>query len=262
MVDQENDHVEEDPDVESESDEDLEDEDYDSSLKDDILRPASTRSKIVVNLREEANGAGGRKKNRQLQNIFYDLDPYDKVRMQLIFEDKKLYNAYMNTKDALENNIKYQPRKRTCPCYLNFIMIIVEAILMLLVFYVFFLIIQLALFNLVILGILFVFIKRFYVFLEAIRWKLQFNYRTKDFKVFIESQNNTVYDKFETPIKIEYEREGSWLEFLLKHDDLMFEQMIAERREKIFKEKDTQAIEEMKKILNLYTAQKDEDEKK
>merc|ERR1719345_446040 len=56
---------------------------------------------------------------------------------------------------------------------------------MLVVFYVFFLIIQLALFNLVILGILFVFIKRFYVFLEAIRWKLQFNYRTKDFTKFI-----------------------------------------------------------------------------
>ena len=71
-----------------------------------------------------------------------------------------------------------------------------------------------------------------------------------------------MYDKFETPIKIEYEREGSWLEFLLKHDDLMFEQMIAERREKIFKEKDTQAIEEMKKILNLYTAQKDDEERK
>jgi len=105
--------------------------------------------------------------------------------MQLIFEDKKLYNAYMHTKEALENNIKYQPRKRTCPCYLNFIMIIVEAFLMLLVMYVFFLIIQLALFNLVILGILFVFIKRFYVFLEAIRWKLQFNYRTKDFTKFI-----------------------------------------------------------------------------
>lgn len=64
MVDQEEENNEEDPDVESESDEDLEDEDYDSSLKDDILRPASTRSKIVVNLREENNGAGGRKKNR------------------------------------------------------------------------------------------------------------------------------------------------------------------------------------------------------
>ena len=66
MVDQENDHNEEDPDIDSESEDDLEDEDYDSSLKDDILRPASTRSKIVVNLREEAKGAGGRKNNRQL----------------------------------------------------------------------------------------------------------------------------------------------------------------------------------------------------
>lgn len=53
LVDQEPDHAEEDPDIDSESDEDLEDEDYDSILKDDILRPASTRSKIVVNLREE-----------------------------------------------------------------------------------------------------------------------------------------------------------------------------------------------------------------
>ena len=64
LIDEDNDHNEEDPDVESESNEELEDKDYDSRLKDDILRPASTRSKIVVNLREEANGAGGRKKNR------------------------------------------------------------------------------------------------------------------------------------------------------------------------------------------------------
>lgn len=40
-------------------------------------------------------------------------------------------------------------------------------------------------------------------------------------------------------IKIEYEREGSWLEFLLIDDEKMFEQMIADRREKIFLDKDT-----------------------
>ena len=62
-------------------------------------------------------------------------------------------------------------------------------------------------------------------------------------------------------IKIEYEREGSWLEFLLIDDEKMFEQMIADRREKIFQDKDTQAIEEMKKILNQYTKQKEEAEK-
>lgn len=61
-------------------------------------------------------------------------------------------------------------------------------------------------------------------------------------------------------IKIEYEREGSWLEFLLIEDENMFEQMIADRRENIFKEKNTQAIEEMKKILNEYTKIKDKDE--
>lgn len=62
MVDQENDHNEEDPDVESESEDDLEDEDYDSSLKDDILRPASTRSKIVVNLKEPQQKDGSNDK--------------------------------------------------------------------------------------------------------------------------------------------------------------------------------------------------------
>ena len=143
--------------------------------------------------------------------------------MQLIFEDKKLFHAYEHTRQELERNIKYQPRKRTCPCYLNLIMCFVELILMLIVIYVFFLIIQLALFNLVILGILFVFGNRIYVFLEAIRWKIQFTYRTKEFDKFIKSQNETVYDKFETQIKIECEREGSWLEFLLVNDDLMFE---------------------------------------
>lgn len=52
----ENQHQDDDNDSQaSEDEEDLEDEDYDSSLKDDILRPASTRSKIVVNLKEPSS---------------------------------------------------------------------------------------------------------------------------------------------------------------------------------------------------------------
>lgn len=39
-----------------EDEDDQEDEDHDAGIKDDILRPASTRSKIVVNLREPADG--------------------------------------------------------------------------------------------------------------------------------------------------------------------------------------------------------------
>ena len=44
-------------------------------------------------------------------------------------------------------------------------------------------------------------------------------------------------------IEVQYEREGQWLEFLLKEDDKMFEEMIADRREKIFKRNDQVAIQ-------------------
>ena len=74
------------------------DEDYDPDIKDDILRPASTRSKIVVNLEEQETKG---KKKQVLDVIKYKLDPYDKVRMQLIFEDQKLYKAYCKTIDQL-----------------------------------------------------------------------------------------------------------------------------------------------------------------
>ncbi len=42
----------------------------------------------------------------------------------------------------------------------------------------------------------------------------------------------------------------------------MFEEMIAKRREKIFEENDKQAIQEMKEILNDYSKEKEEAEKK
>jgi hypothetical protein len=63
---------------------------------------------------------------------------------------------------------------------------------------------------------------------------------------FIDSENRDVYNKMKTPIEIQYEREGCWLEFLLKDEEKMFEEEIANRREQIFKQKNTAAIDEMK----------------
>jgi hypothetical protein len=62
-------------------------------------------------------------------------------------------------------------------------------------------------------------------------------------------------------IEIVAEREGLWLEFLLKEDEKMFEEEIAERRERIFKNKDQTAIEEMKQILNAYAHEKEQIER-
>jgi len=54
-------------------------------------------------------------------------------------------------------------------------------------------------------------------------------------------------------IELGFEREGCWIEFMLKEEEKMFEEEIAQRREKIFKDKNTKAIEEMKLILNEYS---------
>ena len=73
----------------------------DPDFKDDILRPDSTRSKIVVNLREPSDGKRKNKQFRHDDPVIYDLDPYDKVRMKLIFEGQKFYKAYEKTINQL-----------------------------------------------------------------------------------------------------------------------------------------------------------------
>ena len=87
-----------------EDEEDQDDEDHDAGIKEDILRPASTRSKIVVNLKEPPS-ADGKRKKRQFSDkdkVEYELDKYDKVRMQLYKPGEKLYKCYLDTINELE----------------------------------------------------------------------------------------------------------------------------------------------------------------
>jgi len=140
------------------------------------------------------------------------------------------------------------------PYYLFIPAILAEFIFLLFFAYVFFLIIQLALFNLVIIGIIIVIGKKIWQLVEALRWKCTFQYRTKDFIKFIDQQNQTVYG--EMKIEVQTEREGQWLEFLLKEDEKMFEELIADRREEIFRKNDQNAISEMGKILNEYNTER------
>jgi hypothetical protein len=133
----------------------MEDEDYDPDIKDEFLRPASTRSKIVVNLKEPQF-----KRKKQFGRndpIKYELDAYDKVRMQLFLADEKLYKQYEETIKELEEKPSLQPRKKQMPIYMDLPLLMAESIILILFFYIFFLIVQLALFNLVIIGILVVF---------------------------------------------------------------------------------------------------------
>ena len=206
-------------------------EELDENIRDNILKPASTRSKIVVNLREPKGPDGKKRAWRSDDPVEYDLDPYDKVRMRLLKEDEMLYNAYLKTIDTLQNTRKYQPKKvkMNIICWLItwFFMIV----FLLAIVYASLLIIQLSLFNLVIVGIIFMSIVKFWQIMNAIRWKFEYGQKTKDFNAYIKEQNDSVYAGMN--IQIIAEREGLWLEFLLKEEEAMFEDMIAKRRKEI-----------------------------
>ena len=170
--------------------------------------------------------------------------------------DKRLWKAYHKTVSDIESSLDLQPRKRTMPLWLLIPIELIKWAVMLLFIYMFFLVIQLALFNLVIVGIIVVFLKKIWEFLEAFKEKFKFNYCTKDLEKFIQNQQEQVYEELD--IECNADREGSWIEFCLKDDEKMFEQEIAARRKKIFEEGNTQAIEEMKNILATYTREKED----
>ena len=85
-----------------EDDEDLDD--YEHDIQDDILKPASTRSKIVVNLHEYKDKNGKRRPFTKDDPIVYEMDPYDKVRMRLLRDDEELYKAYLKTIEQLSTD--------------------------------------------------------------------------------------------------------------------------------------------------------------
>ena len=144
------------------------------------MKPASTRSKIVVNLDEPKNANTNRKRAyRDSDKIEYLLDPYDKVRMRLLEADEKLYKKYEEMIYKIKTKKELQPKKRKVPICFKMIALLIELFVMLILIYFFFLIVQLSLFNLVILGILIKLLFKIWQFFEAIRWKLEFNYRTK-----------------------------------------------------------------------------------
>jgi hypothetical protein len=64
------------------------------NFREDILKPASTRSRIVVELENPKREEEKEKKDivfTASDPIKYKIDPYDEVRMKLFLEKKKLF---------------------------------------------------------------------------------------------------------------------------------------------------------------------------
>ena len=63
----------------------------------EILKPCSTRSKIVVQL----NDLKKWKKGELL--VRYEIDPYDQFRLRIVMKDEELLNKYRNTISQLSD---------------------------------------------------------------------------------------------------------------------------------------------------------------
>ena len=86
-----------DPAAGNDSEDDEDQDEMMQDIRDDILKPASTRSKIVVTLKIPDEVKKGNREWRYDDPIEYELDPYDKVRMRLLRKDEELFKAYENT---------------------------------------------------------------------------------------------------------------------------------------------------------------------
>ena len=125
---------------EEEEDPDASDSDFDGN---EIIRPLSTRSKIVVNLQVNPDGS-----------LEYVLDNYDRVRMKLIFEQEKLYAYYTRTIEQILSDERYQPKKRQIPIFRWFCYTLIQIFVLFVIFCLFIIFAQIALFNLFFLGVL------------------------------------------------------------------------------------------------------------
>lgn len=138
---------------------------------------------------------------------------------------------------------------------------LIELVIIALVIYAFLLLTMLCMLNYVLIGVFAFSTIKIFKILEKMRKKIGFKYKTKDFDKFMKKENLTVYQKMDFPIKLTWEKEGRWLEFIIEDAERTYEQMIADRRELMFKQGDEFAISEFAQIMNEYSSQKAKDDR-
>ena len=77
------------------TDTESESEESDGDIARENSRPQSTRTRIVVNMVD--NTGGLKKGNKDIHFVKYNIDEYDKVRMQLLFENEILFRNFEET---------------------------------------------------------------------------------------------------------------------------------------------------------------------
>lgn len=127
--------------------------------------------------------------------------PYNRAlkRFEVKEEEKDLIKEYIPidvffaTIRQIENNKRYRPLDRKTPLCKKIIINIFCWIILLIYLYIALILLQLAIFNLILLGLLIVYFKKLYSFLSAIYYRYDQSYKNGPFKKFIEQENAYFY---------------------------------------------------------------------
>jgi hypothetical protein len=148
--------------------------------------PGSTPSKIIVSMIDYKDGSFKATSNKDFK---YKIDIFDKLRLRLLEDDDKMWNRFKKMMDTIEKNKKYHPWRRSVPCLLSLIIGLILFSVVMVILYFLLLVIQLALFNLVIIGICLMFARLIILRFVSMFESFKNNYKSFYLNMYLKSEN-------------------------------------------------------------------------
>ena len=159
-----------------------------------------------------------------------------KGRFKLTEADRKVLGEYVSVEEfekllsKIEGNSELQPQEAKTSFFKQFGVWLLRVIFMLAYIYLTFILLQLALFNLILMGIFIVYLRKLYFMTHQYAVRVDYNERHRKYKKFIEEENERLYRSHN--IEIIPGEEGKWLEVQLPDD-------VEEREKKEFRDSQT-----------------------
>ena len=158
------------------------------------MRPFSSRAKVIIE---------------------YDIK---EGRYVVNEKDKKLLREFKITEDNLrattsviEGNVRLRPFECRYPLYKRIAFKLFSFVLLLVTCYIFLLLLTMALFNFVLLGVFLYELRSLYYYLAAYSYTLSYNWRMSALKAFIEQENDRWWRR-ERSVEVCVVEEGRYLE--------------------------------------------------
>ena len=125
------------------------------------------------------------------------------------------FSEFQNTAQQIERDVRLRPFEYKQPICRRIGFRLLSIFCVLVYLYVTLLIVQMALFNLVVLGVVIVYLTRLVTLLHAFEFNQDHAYRTRPFKRFIEQENERYYRK-DKQVELIGGDMGKWLEVQFK----------------------------------------------